>query len=345
MPFRHLLVRVGLLLTVSCALIVPATAKVSKAWTSWQAELHRDHTLVGRIWSTAAGRFITPEQMAVVLHQARFILLGEVHDNPDHHRLQAWAIRTIGAHKRRPAIVLEMFNDAQAPALKWFYDESENCCRIVLARDLFKAVVWSKSGWPSATIYQPIVEAALSVHARLLPGSLTRADVRAYAKKGTLQLSATRQKQLGLQQPLPTPLAHALKTELKDSHCGMLPERALPAMMRVQRLRDAVMADRLAQALKQSDEREKHAILVAGNGHVRSDRGVPVVLQRIAVGQKVVVVTQAEVAPDQADPASYAPAAPAGRAATHYIWFTPAAKRTDPCDEMRRHMKKAKSRK
>jgi uncharacterized iron-regulated protein len=339
MALRHLLVHVGLPLAFSCALAAAATAETAKAWTSWQAELHRDHVLVGRIWSADAGRFITPAQMAVALRQARYILLGEVHDNPDHHRLQAWAIRTLGAGKRRPAIVLEMFNDAQAPALTRFYEQSESCCRIVLPGALFKAVAWSKSGWPSATIYQPIVEAALSVHARLLPGSVTRAQVRVAARQGALQLPEARQKQLGLKQSLPAPLAHALRRELQESHCGLLPDRAFPAMMRVQRFRDAIMADRLAQAAGQEAEPKKSAILIAGNGHVRSDRGVPKVLRRIAPGKTIVVVTQAEVALGQTDPASYAPAAPDRHLATDYVWFTPRTKRSDPCEEMRRHMK------
>ncbi len=332
MLLRQVVVRAALGMACCLALSGAAAAGPTNPWLSWSADLHRNHPLVGKIWSTKAGRFISMADMAVALRQARYVLLGEIHDNPDHHNLQAWAIRTVGKGKRKPAIVMEMLNDGQAPAIQKFQKDSEHCCRIVLARDLFKAVNWSKSGWPPATIYQPIIEAALSVHARLLPGSVTRQQLRAVAKKGTAQPSEGLPKRLGLAQKLAAPLASALRQELKDSHCGLLPDRALPAMMRVQRFRDAVMADRLVQS-------KRHAVLIAGNGHVRADRGVPFWLKKFAPGQAILVITQVEVEPNKTSPLAYVPQNPTKGSATDYVWFTPRTKRPDPCEEMKRHMK------
>ena len=338
MLLRRLFVRAAAVLVCCLAVAVPHTEGAASAWQSWSAELHRDHSLVGKIWSANERKFISVGDMAALLRQARFVLLGEIHDNPDHHRLQAWAIRTVGKGGRKPAVVMEMLSDGQAPAIRKFHQDSEHCCRLVLARDFFKAVNWSESGWPSAEIYQPIVEAALGVHARLAPGSVTNQQLRAVARADAEQMTKGLAGRLGLAQKLPPALAKDLRQELKESHCKMLPERALPAMVRVQRLRDAVMADRLVQA-------KRHAVLIAGNGHVRADRGVPLWLRKYAPRQSIIVVTQAEVEPGRTDPRTYGPHSPVSGWATDVIWFTPRTKRPDPCEEMKRHMRARKKKK
>ena len=78
----------------ACALLAP---------TEWQARVERHHPLVGRVWAVGARRFITPETLGAELDRAPFVLLGEKHDNPDHHRLQARILQELSAAGRRPA--------------------------------------------------------------------------------------------------------------------------------------------------------------------------------------------------------------------------------------------------
>ena len=84
-------------------------------------------------------------------------------------------------------------------------------------------------------------------------------------------LTAEERAGLGLDTPLSAPLAEALNWELVDSHCGAMPPQAFGGMAAAQRYRDAHLADALLGAAA----RHGSAILIAGNGHVRSDRGVP----------------------------------------------------------------------
>ncbi len=67
-----------------------------------------------------------------------------------------------------------------------------------------------------------------------------------------------------------------MRDELRISHCDKLPPAMLPDMVRVQRARDAVMADTLARAAG-----EDGGILIAGAGHARNDRGAPTYLARL----------------------------------------------------------------
>jgi uncharacterized iron-regulated protein len=84
---------------------------------AWQAPLGREHPLTGRVWDVNAARFVTPEVLAAGLARARYVLLGERHDNPDHHRVQAALVRALVNAGRRPAIAFEMFSADNADAI------------------------------------------------------------------------------------------------------------------------------------------------------------------------------------------------------------------------------------
>ena len=76
------------------------------------------------------------------------LVLGEVHDNPAHHALQAARV----AELEPSAIVFEMLTPAQAgKALPDLRGDPAA---------LAKALEWSKSGWPDFEMYYPIFAAA-----------------------------------------------------------------------------------------------------------------------------------------------------------------------------------------
>ena len=94
----------------------------------------------------------------------------------------------------------------------------------------------------------------------------------------------------GLDQSLAPPLAASLTQELREAHCGQLPEPLIAGMFRVQRARDAMMADRLATVAGRAG-----GVLIAGNGHVRNDWGVPWYLARIRPTARTLSVGMIEV--------------------------------------------------
>jgi len=199
------------------------------------------------------------------------------------------------------------------------------------------AVQWHKSGWPSFDIYAPILDAAFQRQMPPAPASPSRERIKAVSKSGLLvALGDAEVTELGLDRPLFQSLASALSAELKDSHCGMLPDEAPPRMSDVQRFRDATMADSLF-----SGGDGKGAILIAGNGHVRRDRGVPLYLERRGVKpDEILSVMHIEVEDGKTDPAAYAPRAPDGTPAVDFIWFTPRQERPDPCEGLRDRLAK-----
>ncbi len=62
----------------------------------------------GLIWDVAARAPVTRQALEERLVATDYILLGEKHDNPGHHQLQAEIIQRLVRAGRRPALVWEM---------------------------------------------------------------------------------------------------------------------------------------------------------------------------------------------------------------------------------------------
>lgn len=281
-----------------------------------------DHPLAEQvIWDPRAHRPIDPTELERRVAAARYVLLGEVHDNPRHHVLQAHLIERVAA-TRHPLVAMEMIDDSQAAALERCLAECEQ-----LAEELPEAIDWESSGWPRWDLYRPIIETAARHRLPIRAANLSRQALlqRAFATEG--------QNEAGDKQPLqelePAALA-SLEQTLLDSHCGRpIAAAQLRGMVRAQRLRDA----RMLQALIESGiDSPDGGVLIAGSGHVRRDWGVARDLELLVGDEAVLSIAFTEV-DDRTDPAQYTDAG--DDAPFDVVWFTARAPRADPCESMR----------
>jgi uncharacterized iron-regulated protein len=327
----------GLLIVCLYPLGATAVAAGEPDWRTWAAEAQGRHALAGRVYDVALGKLSDLADGGRLLLPEGIVLLGEVHDNPAHHRLRAWLIeQTARARLRwRPGLVFEQIDADKQGALDDFRAFAERAQRMPTTDDLFKRLQWDKSGWPPAEIYMPLFQAAISAHLPIFAGDPPRDRVRAVARGGASAVSAEERARLRLDAPMPGSLAEALRRELADSHCGALPPQAIPGMAAAQRYRDA----RLADVLLRAAARHGSAILIAGNGHVRSDRGVPWHVRERAPETRVTTVLVVEVEDGKTDPAAYVPRDPEGKPAADMVIFTPTVERGDPCRSLFKNSK------
>lgn len=298
----------------------------------WVSPLARDHPLVGRVWQPATRSFVTPQTVERALAAADFVLLGEKHDNPDHHLLQAALVRAMTAAGRRPAIVLEMITEDRQPEIDLW-----RSAKPVDGAELGAAVDWEKSGWPPWSTYRPIADAAVQASLPLRGGNLPRRLVKAIHKDGLAALDAERRSRLRLDETLPKDVATAMLEVLFEGHCRLMPKTALSPLLDVQRTRDAMLADNLhrAAALEGADG----AVLIAGSGHVRADRGAPLHLAKFAPGRSIAMVLFAEVQKGQTLPHGHSEEVD-GKAPFDFIWFTPRVDDRDHCAELEERFRK-----
>jgi uncharacterized iron-regulated protein len=263
--------------------------------------------LAGRIWMPGEARFVAPATVLAAAERNDFVLLGETHSIARHHALQARLIRA-AAGARRPALVFEMVRRDQQDAIeRWRAGDPP-------AADAFgPAVGWQQRGWPAWSMYQPIIAAALEQDLPVHGGAPTAATLRAVARRGEQGLAAQRRRALGLTSPLPAPARARLDATLERAHCGQSEPASLARMALVQRLRDAVMAERL-HSLAGADG----AVLIAGRGHIRSDYGVPHYLAPRLEGQSLLSIAfmgaGGRTSPDERDGAALP---------FDFVWYTP----------------------
>lgn len=262
--------------------------------------------LEGRIWDARGARFIDEATLLARLRDARYRLLGEVHDHPDHHRIRAALIRGM---RDRAEVFFEQFDRAHDAALRRAQAAGADAEGLAVAGAL-DAKAW---GWP---LHRPLLEAAVAGMHPVRAANLSRDDARRIARAGVLgPADGELARALGASAWTES-RGTALRQTILDSHCGMLPAKVAPAMALAQRARDAAMALALATAAGP-------AVLIAGNGHVRRDLGVPLYLPANA---SVLSVGFLEARPGEADPRAYEPGA------YDYLWFTAPQRRPDPCE-------------
>ncbi|SNZ06091.1 ChaN family lipoprotein [Cohaesibacter gelatinilyticus] len=286
------------------------------------ALLLSDHPLVDTIWNTSTSASITKKALTEQLHENDYVLLGEKHDNVRHHSVQAELSASVMAHSSKPAaLVFEMLEPAHQDIL----DQADS---FSLA-ELGKKVEWEKRGWPSWASYQPIFESGLKAGSPIFAGNPDRATIMDVGRGGKLPESDL--VDLRWDQDYGDGQRESLLTELVDSHCGMMGRESMGPLVTLQRLKDAYMGRAIRRA-----GNERPVVLIAGNGHVRKDRGVPFFLDG---DKKTVSVAIIEVARDQLEASSYSAFDPK---LYDYVWFTPRVDEIDPCDKFREQLERMK---
>ena len=195
---------------------------------------------------------------ALDVPQADIVFLGEQHDNPEHHRLQAQAVETLSAK----ALVFEMLSPEQAAVITpdLLGDEAA----------LEQALGWNDSGWPDFSIYYPIF--AVAGDAAFYGAAVPREKARDVSEDGLTAVFGANAAQFGLDQPLPADQQQDREAMQMAAHCDALPEQILPMMVDIQRLRDARLAEQALQALQDTGG---PVAVITGNGHARKDWGAP----------------------------------------------------------------------
>jgi uncharacterized iron-regulated protein len=324
---RFVRTRVFGLPAVALALLVAAGCGRA-AKIEWESPVEREHPLVGKVWDVSANTTISESALSSRLAGSRFVMLGERHDNPDHHVLQAKLVRAMVEAGRHPAVGFEMLSTDDTAAVARYLARSPKD-----AAGLGDAVNWRRTGWPEWRFYQPIAQAALDGGLPIVAANLSKPATDAVRKNGLTGLGPALTTQLRLAEPSPETRT-AMADEIRAAHCGQVPEDMIARMVDIQWARDARMAASLARIGQPRDG----AVLITGAGHARRDRGVPVHLARQAPGASIASVAFVEVEPAAVKPGDYAARFGATALPFDYVWFTPKIDEADPCEKFKQSL-------
>ena len=248
-----------------------------------------------------------------------WVLLGEVHDNAQQHHLRLAALQRAFASGWRPAIAMEQFDrEHQADIDRARRERPADAQHVIDAAA--PSGTRARGGW-NWSFYRPFVELALRYDVPLIAANLSNADTSRIVRGGySAVFSEAEIAVLGLDRPVAPEVQAAQEREIDAGHCHALPRSMWSRMAQAQYARDAVMAEVLRRGAEGGG-----VVLLAGNGHVRRDIGVPHWLGTATTG--VFAVGYLEIT-DDSTPVSVFDA----------VVRTEVAKRADPCEEFKRRM-------
>ncbi|MEN5046227.1 ChaN family lipoprotein [Pseudomonas koreensis] len=254
----------------------------------------------GEIRDLHSGQVLTAQELLTRLAKPQQLIIGEQHDNADHHAAQLWLLRALGEQRPQGSLLLEMLTPDQQPKV----DQVRHAA--TPPSDLAAALAW-QDGW-DWNFYGPIVRFALTQPYPLLAANLDDGEIRAVYRQPPA-LNGVRSNAASVKA--------RLFEQISDSHCGLLPKSQMPAMLAVQQQRDRRMAERLLAA-------PMPALLLAGAWHARKDAGVPLHVLDLGAARAPTVLMLAEQG------------AEVTAAMADYVWYTPATPAQDYCAQMRK---------
>lgn len=201
-----------------------------------------------------------------------YLLLGEIHDNAEQHRLRAERLSELLKDGRRTTVVFEQLQARQSTELQALQQGAADAEQVADTGRL------DRKGW-KWPLHKPIVEASLRGRATVLGGNLSREELRPLMKEVGDAWPATLRQRLEAT-PWSEADREAMRRSIDEGHCGKLPKSMEAPMALAQRARDAAMAEAMIAAARAGAHR---VILIAGNGHVDRRLGVPRYLQAAGV--------------------------------------------------------------
>jgi uncharacterized iron-regulated protein len=230
------------------------------------------------LWLDPAAGTVRPHDAVLAAAAARdVVLLGETHDNPEHHR---WQLSTLAALlAKRPAMVIgfEAFPARVQPVLdRWVAGE-------LTAEAFLEQVEWRRVWGYDPELYLPLLHFARQHRIPVVALNVDRAFVGRVGREGWAAIPPAERPGLGD----PAPPAEAYLDRLAGSYLDHGPRRPGPALEPAtlrddpafRRFVDAQLTwDRaMAEALARARARPGDPLVVGiiGSEHLRQRHGVP----------------------------------------------------------------------
>lgn len=302
---------------------IPLKLCLVLAWLSCaslaQAEnlLYTEHPLVGKFWDMRSRSFIDEAALLERANAADVLLIGETHDNPEHHEFQQKLLRARLAAGGRPALMMEQLDAESQQELDRVLADAERGEALPALNGLIKFTDWG--------FYSPFLAIAYDNKLPVIAANIPSRRLQMAIWRGYDSYDADEIKRLAVQEVWSDERQEFLAANMGGAHCGKLRDELRIGLTRSQRLRDAYMTDSAVASIGRG------VVGIVGSSHARYDIGLPLYFTARAPQARILSIGMMEVRPAALTPERYEGDSATGEAPYDVLWFAPRVERSDPC--------------
>ncbi|MHA6309246.1 ChaN family lipoprotein [Hafnia paralvei] len=222
-----------------------------------------------------SGQKLTPQQLLAKLRDRPRVIVGEKHDNLQHHQIEQWLVESLPRQRTQGSVLMEMITPSQQDKVNAVKDQLKQG-KTLTGQQITEQTAWQK-GW-KWELYSGVTTAALAGSYPLLSANLDRSEIKKFYQH---PLAVT-----GALSTQPS-VREAIAKTIEESHGGKLEPKQAEAMLAIQQQRDRRMAESLLAA-------PTPALLIVGGYHANRALGVPLHVEDIAPMTELTVVMLAE---------------------------------------------------
>ncbi|WP_027859619.1 ChaN family lipoprotein [Marinobacterium jannaschii] len=278
---------------------------------AWQSPILQQHPLTGSIYDTKQREAVSVQELLSSLRTAEFVLIGEKHDNPDHHAIEERLLSALLSDRKR-SLVLEMLSsgDLQSSTAAILPEDADD-------QEIRKSLQWPEKGW-SWSNYAPLARIAVKGNNPVRAGNINKETMMKVYQQGLASLDSAR---ISSARQIPDAVYQKIRKQVHQEHCEMMPISQMNPMAEIQVARDASMAFSMTA--------KPPSVLIAGAYHTLQDQGVPLHLKILKPDSTIKTVIITEVIKDSTLPTEYPFTGKAD-----YIWFTPRFSNRNYCEDL-----------
>jgi len=237
------------------------------------------------IFKPPKGDKISFHQLLDELNTTRVIFVGESHDQIEHHQIQLRILQGLLERGKNIVVAMEMFERSQQPILdRWSQG-------VLMEEEFLKETQWETTWGTDYQLYKGILDEVRNHHVKLLGLNVQRELVRKVAQSGIEGISPEDRKNLP-EMDLTDPLHRAYIASIYKSHEGGT-AKDFENFYQAQCLWDEAMAEALSEFIKSPEGKRRTILVLAGNGHVVFDFGIPKrFYRRAGVPYKTIVLKE-----------------------------------------------------
>ena len=220
-----------------------------------------------------------PYDALIALAKRGVVLLGESHDQEEHHRWQLHTIAALFSHRPDMVLGFEMFPRRVQPVLnRWSNGELNE-------PDFLREVDWPQIWGFADKLYLPLFHFARMHRLPMLALNIDRATNRRVAAQGLAPVLSTEREGVGDPAPASSFYRDRLFEWFKKHPAAGQDARAASERFErfvcAQQFWDRAMAEAIAAALR--DARQPLVVGIMGSGHIEYGDGVPCQLAALGI--------------------------------------------------------------